>query len=101
MVDQIGPDQIGRSVTSLAELSVGHFRSMTSDRSEETVKAEITAAYAAAGPPPSEHQSFGDYVKWLTVVQESLPPEVWDGMPTDGARNYKHYLYGHPKVSEV
>ncbi len=83
MVEQIGPYQIGLSVISLAELSVGHFRSMTSNRSEDTVKAEIAAAYAAAGPPPSEHQIFGDYVKWLTVVQESLPPEVWDGMPTD------------------
>ena len=23
-----------------------------------------------------------------------------DGLPTDGAKNYKHYLYGHPKDNE-
>ena len=26
-----------------------------------------------------------------------MPPEVWNDLPTDGARNKKHYLYGHPK----
>ena len=22
----------------------------------------------------------------------------WDGLPSDLAKNYKHYLYGHPSV---
>lgn len=31
-------------------------------------------------------------------LRKSVPLEAWDGLPTDGAKNYKHYLYGHPKV---
>ena len=30
-------------------------------------------------------------------IQESAPAEVWEKLPTDGAQNVKHYLYGHPK----
>ena len=33
-------------------------------------------------------------------LRKSVPPEAWDNMPTDGAKNYKHYLYGHPKVED-
>ncbi len=33
-------------------------------------------------------------------LRESVPPEAWDSLPTDGAKNYKHYLYGHPKVED-
>ena len=31
------------------------------------------------------------------TIRESLPEGAFDDMPTDGARNYKHYLYGWPK----
>ena len=33
-------------------------------------------------------------------LRESVPPDTWDNMPTDGAKNYKHYLYGHPKEDD-
>ena len=28
---------------------------------------------------------------------EAIPPEAWDDVPTDGAANVDHYLYGTPK----
>ena len=28
---------------------------------------------------------------------EAIPPEAWDEVPTDGAANVDHYLYGAPK----
>ena len=31
-------------------------------------------------------------------LRKSVPPGAWDDMPDDGAKNYKHYLYGNPKV---
>ncbi len=39
---------------------------------------------------------------WKTAQKliKSLPDDAWDDMPTDGAKNYKHYLYGHPKCEE-
>ena len=66
----------------------------------EFTTAELDAIFAAAKPPPSEHRTFGDYVEWLQDVQSRLPDELLDGRPTDGAKNYKHYLYGHPKVED-
>ena len=30
-------------------------------------------------------------------IRESAPAEIWDNLPTDGAKNYRHYLYGHPR----
>ena len=30
-------------------------------------------------------------------IRQSAPAEIWDNLPTDGAQNVKHYLYGHPR----
>jgi hypothetical protein len=35
----------------------------------------------------------------FTNFAHSLPPEVLDRLPTDGAANHDHYLYGSPKQS--
>ena len=33
-------------------------------------------------------------------LRKSVPPDAWDDMSDDGAKNYKHYLYGHPKAED-
>ena len=33
-------------------------------------------------------------------ARAGVPPEEWDRAPSDRAMNYKHYLYGHPKLEE-
>jgi hypothetical protein len=35
----------------------------------------------------------------LADISAEIPDEEWDKIPHDGSINYKHYLYGHPKVS--
>jgi hypothetical protein len=37
---------------------------------------------------------------WQSVIElgESLPPEGWDGVPTDLSANLYHYLYGKQRV---
>ena len=32
--------------------------------------------------------------------QKDIPPEEWADVPTDLAKNHKHYLYGHPKEED-
>ena len=32
------------------------------------------------------------------MIRESVPESAWENVPRDGSINYKHYLYGHPKV---
>ena len=39
-------------------------------------------------------------VEMVDKMRESYPSDLWDGMPSDAAKNYKHYLYGHPKVED-
>ena len=34
----------------------------------------------------------------LRRIRESVPASAWDDVPSDGGKNYKHYLYGHPKA---
>jgi hypothetical protein len=34
----------------------------------------------------------------LNELAESIPQEELDKIPHDGSINYRHYLYGHPKV---
>ena len=50
---------------------------------------------------PSDQDSDGN---WLLDLVDELhrryPPETLEPMPTDGAMNYKHYLYGHPKEGD-
>lgn len=33
-------------------------------------------------------------------LRRSVPADTWDDLPSDLARNKKHYLYGHPKEAE-
>ena len=36
-------------------------------------------------------------VQLFERLRSSVPPDAWDDLPTDLAKNKKHYLYGHPK----
>ncbi len=38
--------------------------------------------------------------KMFEKIHKSAPEGTWDDVPTDGAVNYKHYLYGRPKVED-
>jgi hypothetical protein len=33
----------------------------------------------------------------LAVISSRVPDEIWETLPTDGAENVDHYLYGSPK----
>ena len=33
----------------------------------------------------------------LEAISKRVPDEVWEKLPTDGAENIDHYLYGAPK----
>ena len=33
-------------------------------------------------------------------VRRSGPADAFDNLPTDGARNYRHYLYGLPREDD-
>lgn len=48
-------------------------------------------------PPESAAKSI---LRIFKDARDAVPGLTWDDVPNDYARNYKHYLYGHPKEGE-
>ncbi|MYA52736.1 MAG: DUF104 domain-containing protein [Gammaproteobacteria bacterium] len=55
---------------------------------------EVTLSIEGA---TSRKRGLAGVVEAVQELQRTIPSDAWDVLPTDGARNYKHYLYGHPK----
>ena len=66
---------------------------------EVTVSGEETPA-GAAKETPAPKQGLAGIVEQILEMQKDIPPEEWDRLPTDLAKNKKHYLYGHPKEED-
>ena len=49
---------------------------------------------AVSAPQPRRKKSFGEIAAELLA---DVPEEVFDRLPTDGAAQHDHYLYGTPK----
>ena len=49
--------------------------------------------------PPLTEQAQDDRPIWEIILEsgQEIPAEERAAVPHDGAQNYKHYLYGHPK----
>lgn len=47
---------------------------------------------------PASNSVAASILEMFDEIHESLPESAWDSVPVDGAINYKHYLYGWPKV---
>jgi len=53
--------------------------------------ADVQGDRIVLGPP---RPTLGERI---AAMAQGLPPEVLDALPTDGAAQIDHYLYGHPK----
>ena len=54
-------------------------------------------------PPPGEPapgNAGQSILEMFDEIHRSMPEGAFDDLPTDGARNYKHYLYGFPKEED-
>ena len=47
--------------------------------------------------PKGSEETEHSVLRMFCEIHESVPDLAWDNVPTHGARNYKHYLYGWPK----
>ena len=55
---------------------------------------EVVVSIDDAPSPDTEAPSL---LEMIDELHESVPQDVWSSGPSDGAKNYKHYLYGWPK----
>ncbi len=69
------------------------------DGAEVMVSVEGVPTEAAEGKPAAKG-GLAAIVEWVLEMQKEIPPEEWDTLPTDLAKNKKHYLYGHPKEED-
>ena len=56
--------------------------------------AEILVQIQQEPKPTNAGESI---IRIFEKARESVPESAFDDLPTDGAKNYKHYLYGFPK----
>ena len=64
-------------------------------RIAEIHDCEIVREEDSVAPDPAS------ILRIFDEIHKSTPESAWANMPTDGARNYKHYLYGFPKEEEA
>ena len=58
------------------------------------------ARVEAAEAKPAAKQGLAAIVERVRERQRNIPPEESANIPTDLAKNHKHYLYGHPKEED-
>ena len=63
----------------------------------EPAEADEPSPEAHEAPAVDVGQSILDM---FDELHRSAPEGALDGLPADGARNYKHYLYGFPKEED-
>ena len=56
--------------------------------------AEMDVANSASGG----QSAATSILEMFDEIHSAVPESAWDSVPKDGAVNYKHYLYGWPKV---
>jgi len=67
-----------------------------------TVRESGSGGMSVAAPVPASTSSRGLGAVWEIAerLHRKYPADIWDDVPTDFARNKKHYLYGHPKEED-
>ncbi len=70
---------------------------------ESTESASVGNGVDDSASVDSDNQKSTDFQalhERIRRIRESVPASEWEKLPKDGARNKKHYLYGHPKEDE-
>ncbi len=65
------------------------------------VVVSIEDNQGAVNDAPSSGKDQESIPQMFERLRDSVPPGTWDDLPTDLARNKKHYLYGHPREEEA
>ena len=93
------PANLERSL--LIEVQSGHFASLD-DAIAEAVRLLLRKdpgeadpeSGRAGGPAAPGHKPIWEVFEEITA---SIPEEEWARLPTDGAEQHDHYIYGTPK----
>lgn len=71
------------------------------DYSDGTLKritsVDLTRTHRVIPPEDPEEPTL---LHRLAEIRKKYPADIWDNVPTDGAKNMHYYLYGRPKMGE-
>ena len=63
--------------------------------------AEVTVSVEGASEEATApKRGLAGIVERIREMQKDIPPEAWDDLPVDLAKNKKHYLYGLPREED-
>ena len=68
------------------------------------LESKMATAAAVACPAASDEATAPARKPIWEIIEEdnrSIPPEVWDALPTDLAEQHDHYIYGTPKRTDA
>ncbi|MCY3881244.1 MAG: antitoxin family protein [Chloroflexi bacterium] len=88
----VQPGELAMTTTVKATYANGVFKPTEPLDIEEGREVTLSIEDAA-----TSKRGLAGIVEAVQELHRAIPPDAWDVLPTDGAKNYKHYLYGHPK----
>ena|SRR5947208_1956400 len=65
------------------------------------VRVTVEPQVGAAGPRDQQQETEIPLWEQILSLTRDLPPEAFAGLPTDGASQHDHYIYGTPKRSDL
>jgi hypothetical protein len=80
--------------TEIAEIILEKIKTLSPEQQDKVLKF-------VDGLQPASKEKNGQSLKdlWRSIDDrlKEIPEDAWDEIPTDGATNLDHYLYGAPK----
>jgi len=70
-------------------------------REHEKVRVTVEPQVEIAEPQDVQEPTQEPIWEQILALTRDLPPEVFDGLPTDGASQHDHYIYGTPKRRDL
>ena len=70
------------------------------EEGKEVVVSVEDAPAGMSGETAAPKRGLAAIVEKVKERQKDIPPEEWADVPTDLAKNHKHYLYGHPREED-
>ena len=72
-------------------------RALSPDKQREALRLLDTLASGATSEPKGTGVDRRSIWEVVDEINDGLPADTWENVPSDGSINLDHYLYGAPK----
>jgi hypothetical protein len=82
---------------NLEDQLIDKVRALPPNKQQEALRLLDTLASGTGSEPNGTGVDRRPIWELAEEINKALPADTWDNVPTDGAINLDHYLYGAPK----